>query len=174
MIKRFVAVIAVVALLGIAACTSAGPPSGNAAAGPEWPVDSLGMTCQYDQESNDFTIAKVTPGSPAEAQGLKEGDVVTKINGAAPESEALVNELLKPGAEVKLMVTRGGAETELQIKVPEAGAAKPPENVTTKPPEPTLEEQFINEMVKSGMPRAKAEALAKTFKLNETPAPSNP
>jgi len=36
MIKRFVAVIAVVALLGIAACTSAGPPSGNAAAGQEW------------------------------------------------------------------------------------------------------------------------------------------
>jgi len=53
---------------------------------------------------------------------------------------------------------------------PEQTVPEPPKEV--KPPEPTVQERFIEEMVKSGMPREQAEALAKVLKFNEAAPPA--
>lgn len=52
---------------------------------------------------------------------------------------------------------------------PEQTVPKQPKE--SKPPEPTVQERFIEEMVKAGMPREQAETLAKVLKFNEA-APS--
>lgn len=56
-------------------------------------------------------VSEVQPDSPAAAAGLKPGDVVTAVNGAAvPDPRALARQVagLKPGAAVQLAVQRDG------------------------------------------------------------------
>ena len=60
----------------------------------------------------------VTPGSPAEAAGLQEGDIITALGGRAVESEHDLVVLLlpyRPGNEVTLTVLRNGEELEIPV-----------------------------------------------------------
>jgi serine protease Do/serine protease DegQ len=71
-------------------------------------------------------IAAVQPGSPAERAGLREGDVVTALNGrpirTASELRARLG-LTPVGEEVELRVNRGGSmrSVRTQIAAPEVG-----------------------------------------------------
>lgn len=67
-------------------------------------------------------ISSVTPGDPAEAGGLKAGDIIIEFNGKSiselselPKSVAIT----RPGKVVKVKVIRGGDEKILTIKVGE-------------------------------------------------------
>jgi putative serine protease PepD len=60
----------------------------------------------------------VIPGSPADAAGLQENDVITAVGGRAVDTgHDLVILLLphRPGEVVALTVNRGGEELEIEI-----------------------------------------------------------
>jgi serine protease Do len=67
-------------------------------------------------------VAGVTPGSPAEKAGVKEGDVLLKIDGKDVASlqgfSGLLRELT-PGQTVKVVLLRGGQEQTLDVTVVE-------------------------------------------------------
>jgi S1-C subfamily serine protease len=60
----------------------------------------------------------VTPSSPAEAAGLKDGDIILAIEGQAIDSEHPLDAVLTsfaPGQTVKLTVLRGTGQIELSV-----------------------------------------------------------
>ncbi|MDZ7842594.1 MAG: DegQ family serine endoprotease [Gammaproteobacteria bacterium] len=65
-------------------------------------------------------IAQVTPDSPAEEAGVREGDVVTRINGKPVRSAAeLRNEvgLLRPGETIEMVVLRNGERMRINAVI---------------------------------------------------------
>jgi S1-C subfamily serine protease len=67
-------------------------------------------------------VADVTPGSGAEVAGLRNGDVITAIDGkevkAAEDVTSAVN-AHKPGEEIKVTFRRGDETTEVAVKLGE-------------------------------------------------------
>jgi serine protease Do len=67
-------------------------------------------------------VAGVTPGSPAERSGVKEGDVLMKIDGKdvadLPGFSGILRGLT-PGQTVKVVLVRGGQEQTLDVTVVE-------------------------------------------------------
>ena len=64
-------------------------------------------------EYSGVYVAGVNPGSAAEAAGLKEGDIITKINGIVVNSSAELQEIIarnRPGDKVKVDYIRKGKE----------------------------------------------------------------
>ncbi|MCL5288278.1 MAG: PDZ domain-containing protein, partial [Acidobacteria bacterium] len=62
------------------------------------------------------TVAQLDPGSAAEKAGLREGDVVLELNGAAmPRGVTNWLRQHQPGETVRVKVRRGGAERELSF-----------------------------------------------------------
>src|SRR5262245_7420811 len=78
---------------------------------------------QMDDESGpaNIKITKVIAGSPAEAAGFREGDVLVSVNGAKfaenTDEKCVTCEKTqdnwKPGTKVSSVVKRGGADTTL-------------------------------------------------------------
>ncbi len=67
-------------------------------------------------------VAGVTPGSPAEKAGVKEGDVLLKIDGKDVANLQGFSGLLRgltPGQTVKVVLLRGGQEQTLDVTVVE-------------------------------------------------------
>ena len=67
-------------------------------------------------------VAGVTPGSPAEKAGVKEGDVLLKIDGKDVANLQGFSGLLRgltPGQTVKVVLSRGGQEQTLDVTVVE-------------------------------------------------------
>lgn len=67
----------------------------------------------------------IVPGGPAEAADLKEGDIITKVNGRdINEKKSLVSLLSshKPGDKVELSVLRDGKAISLSVKLGSAPA----------------------------------------------------
>ncbi len=67
-------------------------------------------------------VASVTKGLPAAKAGLKEGDVITAINGVAITSDSGMRRAIgetKPGTKVKVDYLRGGKRSEVTITVDE-------------------------------------------------------
>jgi S1-C subfamily serine protease len=63
-------------------------------------------------------IAGLTDGGAAEAAGMREGDIITKINGVEIKSTPELQEQIsryRPGDEVKVMVNRDGEQKELAM-----------------------------------------------------------
>jgi putative serine protease PepD len=59
------------------------------------------------------TLGQITPGGPAQAAGLAQGDVVTRVNDRViPDADSLVAAIRsqQPGAQVTLTVTSGGGQ----------------------------------------------------------------
>jgi serine protease Do len=79
-------------------------------------------------------VAQVMPGTPAAEAGLKNGDVITKLNGknvaTASDLTLQVGEL-KPGAKVELTFTRDGAEKTAQATLANQKAEKTASNETS-------------------------------------------
>jgi S1-C subfamily serine protease len=82
----------------------------------------LGISSEND---GGVKVTSVSPGSAAEAAGLREGDVIAAIDGAEIDSTAdLVSELRSraPGDQVTLTVERDGQELELQATLGDRSA----------------------------------------------------
>ena len=64
-----------------------------------------------------LTVIDMAVGSPAEAAGLKAGDQILEVDGAAAATAVVLNDALmakKAGDKIKLRISRGGAEQEME------------------------------------------------------------
>jgi len=84
----------------------------------------IGLDVQPDvQRVGDLSgmrISVVTPGGPAEAAGVKVGDLLTAIDGKSVQTRDALGEAiipLKPGTIAKLTVVRAGAPQEIAVEV---------------------------------------------------------
>src|SRR6187200_1026671 len=71
-------------------------------------------------------VNSVTAGSPADKAGIRRGDVITAVNGAAiKDSNDLRNDVaqMAPGSAAKLTVLRDGKEQSLNVTLAEREAA---------------------------------------------------
>jgi S1-C subfamily serine protease len=67
-------------------------------------------------------VAGVTPGSPAEKAGVREGDVLLKVDEkevANLQGFAGILRGLSPGQTVKVVLSRGGTQQTLDVTVVE-------------------------------------------------------
>lgn len=75
-------------------------------------------------------VARVEKGSPAEAAGLKRGDLVTKVDGVAlvalDQWQAILD-AAKPGVVLPMAVDRAGAISEVRVAVLSQGGAELPQ-----------------------------------------------
>ena len=70
-------------------------------------------------------VSSVAPGSPAEAAGIKRGDVIVALNDQpVVDSNALRNQVAStaPGSNVSLTLLRDGRDTKVQLKLAELPA----------------------------------------------------
>jgi serine protease DegQ len=70
--------------------------------------------------SSGVVVLQVVAGSPAEAAGIRAGDVITALNGQdTPTADSFTAAVhaAKPGDKVQLTVVRGGATLELTVTV---------------------------------------------------------
>jgi S1-C subfamily serine protease len=99
------------------------PASGPAvAAGGQGRRVSFGTMPDFAFAGPGVKVGGVTPGSPAEKAGVKEGDVLLKVNGQdVPNLQGFAGILrgLSPGQTVKVVLGRGGAEQTLEVTVVE-------------------------------------------------------
>jgi uncharacterized iron-regulated protein len=109
-----------VAPAGRAAGTASGPDGGAPAAGGEGRRVTFGTFPDFAFAGPGVRVAGVTPGSPAEKVGVKEGDVLIRLDGKdikdLPAYSALLR-TLSPGQTVKVVLVRGGAEHTLDVTV---------------------------------------------------------
>jgi len=78
------------------------------------------------EKAQGALISEVTEDSPAQAAGLKQGDIILKMDGEDVEtSNVLKNEvaMLAPGTKVRLEIFRDGKRKELTVKTGERPAS---------------------------------------------------
>lgn len=86
----------------------------------------IGLKFKWDEDKKVAEVLETIKDSPAEKAGLKEGDLVSKINGKeSKDSTDFVDKVraAKPGDTLTLTLTRDGKEMEIKVK-----AGKAPEN----------------------------------------------
>jgi len=99
----------------------------------------LGLQVQRGGEGGARVVA-VSPGGPAEAAGIKEGDVLTAIAGVslagADPGRALVSQMqqLEPGEKVKVSADRAGRKMDFDV----TPRAAPPMAARSMPAVPGL------------------------------------
>ena len=103
--------------------TGAGPAP--AAAPPSTKTErkvSLGTIPDFAYNGKGFRLSGVVPGSPAEAAGMKEGDVIIRINtipvGGLKEFSDILK-TLKPGDRASILFLREGTEIKVEAVVKE-------------------------------------------------------
>ena len=118
-----VPVAAVKKLLDDARAAAAPPPQPGTTTTPEVESDR-GYLGAYILDDNDVTrgayIQRVVPGSPADEAGLRQGDLVTRINDVpTPNGRLLIRTLdtLKIGDTVHLAVLRDKTPVALTVKL---------------------------------------------------------
>jgi serine protease Do len=77
------------------------------------------------EKAEGILVSEVTPGSPAEKAGLKQGDVVLSLNGALLSDVAdLRNRIAstKPGSTAALEIIREGRKEQVQVEIAEQPA----------------------------------------------------
>jgi len=80
----------------------------------------IGVTIEQNDEAGGFTITAVTKGGPAEAAGVKVGDILVSVEGKSVKElgkSGTVNAVRgKEGTEVSLTFRRDGSEYTASIK----------------------------------------------------------
>jgi serine protease Do len=73
-------------------------------------------------------VAKVVPGSPAAAAGIKPGDVITQLDTEPIETPAILVSAIagmQPGDTVDIQVQRGASEQTVHVALTSAPARNP-------------------------------------------------
>ena len=108
---------------GAAAASAGGTAGGTAGAPPaQGRRVSFGTMPDFAFAGPGVRVAGVTPGSPAEKAGVKEGDVLLRVDGkdvANLQGFSGILRGLTPGQTVKVLLSRGGAEQTLDVTVVE-------------------------------------------------------
>ncbi len=81
---------------------------------------SLGAVPDFSYKGKGVRLSGVVPGSPAEAAGLKEGDIITKINSSSITTLRDLSEILKasnPDGRVVITFLRDGHEMNTETKL---------------------------------------------------------
>lgn len=81
---------------------------------------SLGTVPDFSYSGKGVRLSGVVSGSPAEAAGLREGDIITKMNSTAITTLRDLSEILKslnPGSRVVIIFLRGGREMNTETKL---------------------------------------------------------
>ena len=104
---------------------AAAPPAAMPASGPPGGGGkrvSFGTMPDFAHPGPGVKVAGVTPGSPAEKAGVKEGDVILQVDGRDVANlagfSAILKEL-KPGQTVKAVVDRAGERLTFEVTVVE-------------------------------------------------------
>jgi carboxyl-terminal processing protease len=84
-------------------------------------IVSIGVMAR--SENNTLIITTVLPKSPAEEAGIKQGDVITLVDGKAPENAATLTG--EEGSQIKLKLKSGEAEKDLTLKRARVSTARP-------------------------------------------------
>ncbi len=77
------------------------------------------------KDTRGVIVAQVTPGSPAESAGIKQGDVITSLNGApVADLNSFRNQVARtpPGSTIQLTIMRNGSEQQVRATLGEATA----------------------------------------------------
>jgi aminopeptidase N len=113
----------IASMKGAPPAAAAAAPSGAAAASPgQGRRVSFGTMPDFAFAGPGVKVAGVTPGSPAERAGVKEGDVIVKVDGQDVANLAGFSAILRgltPGQTVKALVSRAGQELRLDVTVVE-------------------------------------------------------
>jgi membrane-associated protease RseP (regulator of RpoE activity) len=107
--------------LPLTATTGISPPSEGPSLKTERKVD-LGSIPDFSYSVKGFKLSGVIMGSPAKAAGLKEGDIIVKMNGTVVEGVKDFSDVLKtlnPGDKISIIYLREGKETGIQAEVRE-------------------------------------------------------
>jgi hypothetical protein len=100
------------------------------------------------EDSEAIVIERVIPDLPAEKAGLREGDLITEIDGQ-PATEDKLREVMKgkkPGDTVKLTVRRDGADKTIRIQVAKYDSKLLPMTMPT--PQPDWSGSWSNDDIK--------------------------
>ncbi len=80
----------------------------------------LGVATGDTSSGEGASIAEVRPGTPAAAAGLREGDVVTEIDGEAVADADELRTLIdarQPGDSIELTIVRDGGEQTIEVEL---------------------------------------------------------
>ena len=91
---------------------------------PSEQATQLGVT-----QGPGVLVYQVQPGSAAQRAGLRQGDIITALNGeAVSDSNTFRNKIAStpPGSEVTLTIKRGGSEQQVRASL---GEFTPPQQV---------------------------------------------
>jgi S1-C subfamily serine protease len=81
---------------------------------------------QYNlSRSSGLLVAEVAPGSPAEKAGLKQGDIIVRVNGQDVTDSAVLASMIrdmKPGDKVDVTIDRNGQEQTITVTLAERPA----------------------------------------------------
>lgn len=117
--------------------------AGMGAAAEESKPAYLGvLTAKPEDGKAGAWVREVTPDSPAAKAGLKNGDVVVKVDGKEVADPAALTEAIsarKPGDKVKLTVVRDGQEQEIEATLGERPVRRPSVRAL---PQPALPQPF--------------------------------
>jgi S1-C subfamily serine protease len=82
-------------------------------------LNELGIS--YNAEDQTWTIESLSENSPLYEAGLREGDVVTAINGEPADPASLIRLLMSGDEDLTLTVERDGEEQEIVISAEDLG-----------------------------------------------------
>jgi hypothetical protein len=107
-----------VSLPAAAAAPAAGPPAAGGATPRSERRAALGTVPDFSYEGPGVRVQEVLPGSPAEAAGIRPGDVILSLDGTPITGLRAYSDLLKarkPGDAVEVVVRKDGEKTRLRV-----------------------------------------------------------
>jgi serine protease Do len=109
-------------------------------------------------------VTGIEPGAPADAAGIREGDVILSVDGEAAEDPRQVSRIvanLSPGSEVPVSVSRNGEQIEITLTLAERGSDRQTEDaVPTDDGEPLgVAVSAVPELVRRNLGLQEGEAI---------------